>query len=585
MTLTPLEECVSLSDFLRACRAHFAYALLFSLCSNLLVLAVPLYMLQVFDRVLTSRSHETLWLLTGAALGALLLNTWLDRLRSRLLSLAGQVLEQHVAPRVLVRALSPNDRPTDRPNDGAAAPASLRDVGQLRAAMTGGTLTSLMDAPWVPLYLGIIYWFHFDLGVIATLGALLMLGWAWLNERFTAAPLERARREGQNAAACADTGLREREVVQALGMRSALLRQWAVFNHAAMAASQQAEVRSGVFFALTRFTRLGLQVAMLADGALLVIDQQLSAGVMLTGTLILSRALAPIENAMSSWKTWVDARAAYRRLDAALRAQALAGEGHEARSQGQWGTTSDTLAVDRLVVVHQGTALLKGVSFTLNAGEALGVIGPSGAGKSVLLRTLAGVLPASAGSVRLDGQPVNAPGAPRLGYLPQQARLFPGTVAQNIARLGEMDEAAVVEAARQARAHEMVLRLPRGYETPVGEGGAWLSAGQMQRLALARALYGQPRLVLLDEPDAHMDGESMEQLQLTLRQLRERGASVVVLTHRPTLVAQMDRLLMLRDGQVLHLGSRAEVLARLNAPATALAPLALHSVEQQGRAA
>lgn len=570
-----------MSDFLRACRAHFAYALLFSLCSNLLVLAVPLYMLQVFDRVLTSRSHETLWLLTGAALGALLLNTWLDRLRSRLLSLAGQVLEQHVAPRVLVRALSPNDKPTD----GAAAPASLRDVGQLRAAMTGGTLTSLMDAPWVPLYLGIIYWFHFDLGVIATLGALLMLGWAWLNERFTAAPLERARREGQNAVACADTGLREREVVQALGMRGALLRQWAVFNHAAMAASQQAEVRSGVFFALTRFTRLGLQVAMLADGALLVIDQQLSAGVMLTGTLILSRALAPIENAMSSWKTWVDARAAYRRLDAALHAQAQAGEGNEARPQGQWGTTADTLAVDRLVVVHQGTALLKGVSFTLNAGEALGVIGPSGAGKSVLLRTLAGVLPASAGSVRLDGQTVNAPGAPRLGYLPQQARLFPGTVAQNIARLGEVDEAAVVEAARQARAHEMVLRLPRGYETPVGEGGAWLSAGQMQRLALARALYGQPRLVLLDEPDAHMDGESMEHLQLTLRQLRERGASVVVLTHRPTLVAQMDRLLMLRDGQVLHLGARAEVLARLAAPATALTPLALHSVEQQGRAA
>lgn len=569
-----------MSDFLRACRAHFVFSLLFSLCSNLLVLAVPLYMLQVFDRVLTSRSHETLWLLTGAALGALLLNTWLDRLRSRLLSLAGQALEQQVAPRVLERALSPNERPGD-----AAAPASLRDVGQLRAALSGGTLASLMDAPWVPLYLGIIFWFHFDLGVIATLGALLMLGWAWLNERFTAAPLEQARSEGQNAVACADTGLREREVVQALGMRGALLRQWAVFNQAALASSQQAEVRSSVFFALTRFTRLSLQVAMLAAGALLVIDQQLSAGVMLTGTLILSRALAPIENAMSSWKTWVDARAAYRRLDAALRALAQASEGSAARTLGQWGTTAGTLAVDRLVVAHQGVALLKGVSFTLDAGEALGVVGPSGAGKSVLLRTLAGVLPPSAGSVRLDGQAVNGPGAPRLGYLPQQARLFPGTVAQNIARLGDVDEAAVVEAARLARAHEMVLRLPRGYETPIGEGGAWLAAGQMQRLALARALYGQPRLVLLDEPDAHMDGESMEQLQLTLRQLRERGASVVVLTHRPSLVAQMDRLLMLRDGQVLHLGPRTEVLARLNAPATTLAPLSLHSVEPQGRAA
>ena len=565
-----------MSDFLRACRAHFGYALLFSLCCNLLVLAVPLYMLQVFDRVLTSRSHETLWLLTAAALGALLLNTWLDRLRSRLLSAAGQMLEHHVAPRVLQRALTPTDT--------AAPPASLRDVSVLRTAMTGGALASLMDAPWVPLYLGIIYWFHVELGVIATLGAFLMLGWAWLNERFTTAALERARSDGQNAVACADTGLREREVVHALGMRAALLRQWAVFNQGAMGASQQAEVRSGVFLALTRFTRLGLQVAMLAAGALLVIDQQLSAGVMLTGTLILARALAPIENAMSSWKTCVDARAAYRRLDVALRTQARDAEDRETRDLGQWGTAAGMLAADRLVVAQQGVALLKGVSFTLNAGEALAVIGPSGVGKSVLLRTLAGVLLPSAGSVRLDGLAVHTPGAARLGYLPQQARLFPGTVAQNIARLGEIDEAAVVDAARQAKAHEMILRLPRGYQTPVGEGGLWLSAGQMQRLALARALYGQPRLLLLDEPDAHMDGESMEQLQLTLRQLRERGASVVVATHRPTLVAQMDRLLMLRDGQVQQLGPRAEVLARLNAPAAVPAPLALHSVDQ-GRAA
>jgi len=536
-------------------------------------------MLQVYDRVLTSRSHETLWLLTAAALGALLLNNWLDRLRSRLLSAAGQMLEQHVAPRVLQRALTPAD--------AVAAPASLRDVGLLRAAMTGGALGCLMDAPWMPLYLGIIYWFHVELGVIATLGALLMLGWAALNERFTATALERARSEGQNAVACADTGLREREVVYALGMRAALLRQWAMFNQGAMTASQQAEVRSGVFLALTRFTRLGLQVAMLAAGALLVIDQQLSAGVMLTGTLILARALAPIENAMSSWKTCVDALAAYRRLDVALRMQARTAEAQEMRDPGdagQWGTAAGMLTADRLVVAQQGVALLKGVSFTLDAGEALGVIGPSGAGKSVLLRTLAGVLLPSAGSVRLDGQAVHAPGAARLGYLPQQTRLFPGTVAQNIARLGEIDEAAVVDAARQAKAHEMILRLPRGYQTPLGEGGLWLSAGQMQRLALARALYGQPRLLLLDEPDAHMDGESMEQLQLTLRQLRERGASVVVATHRPTLVAQMDRLLMLRDGQMQQLGPRAEVLARLNAPAAVHAPLALHSVDQ-GRAA
>jgi PrtD family type I secretion system ABC transporter len=565
-----------LSAFLHACRAHLAYALLFSLCSNLLLLAVPLYMLQIFDRVLASRSHETLGLLTLAAVGALLLNTWLERLRARLLSAAGLLLQQAAAPVVLARALEPGD---------AAAPrATLADVATLRGAVSSSSLVSLFDAPWTPLYLGILYVLHVRLGAIATAGAVLMFAWAWLNERCTGAALERMRAQAQAATACAEAGIRQRETLHALGMRAALMRHWAGFNHAAGSAMHLAESRSSAFLAGTRFTRLGLQVAMLWAGAQLVIDQQVSAGVMLGGTLILARALAPIENAMSSWKLVVDAQAAYRRLEAALRPGPLRGPAGAAEPGalllGADAGAEAPLVVDRVVVFHEGTAALRNVSFSLDPGASLGVIGPSGAGKSVLARALVGVVAPASGSVRLAGADlralVNEPGPglgrSRLGYLPQHARLFPGSVAQNIARLGEVDEAAVVQAARQAGVHEAVLRLPRGYQTPVGEGGAPLSAGQHQRLALARAFYGQPRLLVLDEPDAHLDGEAMEQLQLTLRQLRECGTRVVVLTHRPSLVGQMDQLLMLREGQVACHGARAMVLARLAQDASGRPP-------------
>jgi PrtD family type I secretion system ABC transporter len=586
--MVPGSESFLLSAILHACRAHLGYALFFSLCSNLLLLALPLYMLQVFDRVLASRSHETLGLLTLVTLGALLLNTWLERLRGSLLSAASLLLQHTAAPAVLARALEPGDASVPR--------ASLADVATLRSALSGSSLVSLFDAPWTPLYLGLIFLLHPWLGFIATAGALLMFAWAWLNERSTVAAQERLRVQAQGAASCADAGIRHRETVHALGMRPALMQHWAAFNEAAGQAILQTESRTGLFLALTRFTRLALQVALLGAGALLVIDHQVSAGVMLTGTLIMARALAPIENAMGSWKLIVEARAAYRRLQAGLQPAlrgpaALAAPG--AVLLGGEALSGAPLVADRVVVYHDGAAVLKGVSFTLEAGESLGIIGSSGAGKSLLARTLVGVVSPGAGSVRLGGADlcalVGEPDRFRLGYLPQDTRLFPGSVAQNIARLGEIDEAAVVQAARQAGAHEMILRLPRGYQTLVGEGtAAPLPAGQMQRLALARALYGQPQLLVLDEPDAHLDGEAMEQLQLTLRQLRERGASVVVLTHRPSLVGLMDKLLMLRDGQVAFFGPRAAVLARLAQdaggkvlPVAPVVPAALHGVEKE----
>lgn len=544
---------------LRAGRAHFGHALLFSLVSNLLQLAVPLYMLQLFDRVLGSRSHETLWLLTLVTVLALVAHVGLDRLRGRLLAAAGQALEQVAGPQVLGRAL--------QGGGGAAAP-SLRDIGSVRAALSGGVLVPLFDAPWVPVYLGVIFLFHVELGVIACIGALLMVAWAVLNERATAAPLGQARAEAQAAHACADTALRQRELLVALGMRAAVLRRWAALNEAALAAGAQAEARTGLFLALTRFTRLGLQVAMLAVGAKLVIEQQVSAGVMITGTLVLSRALAPIENVLSGWRQWVEARAAWQRLQTVWREPPPA--------DGQWTQGPGGLQVDRLTVLEGGVPVLKNVSLALRPGELLGVIGASGAGKSVLLRALCGVLVPAAGAVRWNDADLHAlvQSGTRLtlGYLPQHARLLPGTIAENIARLGEVDEAAVVEAAQRARVHEMILRLPRGYQTEVQEGTPGLSAGQVQRIALARAFYGQPALLVLDEPDAHLDGDAMEQLAGALKVLRERGCTVVVATHRPTLLKPMDALVLLRDGQVQHAGPRAEVLARLSsAPLRALA--------------
>ena len=542
--------------YLRQCGSYFLYAGLFSLFINLLLLTTPLYSMQVFDRVLTSRSTETLLVLTLLAAGALLTQLALEIVRGRLLLGAGAKLERLLGPAVLEgtlrQALTPN---------GADA-ASLGDVAQLRGFLSGGTLTALFDAPWAPLYLGAIALVNPGLGGIAGGGALLLALLAYLNERLTRAPLRDIHRHARAAGCVADSAAQNAEVVQALGMLPALRRRWEQASAEVLSAWLRAGRAGATVSAFSRCARMLIQIAIMGASALLVIEQTTTSGVMLASTLLLARALAPVETAIGGWKALVEARAAYRRLDALLATR-------QAVPSTALPSPIGALTTDKLSYFAPGgdRPLLQGVTFALEPGKALGVIGASGSGKSTLARLIAGCWRPSGGEIRLDGAELRQWSRERLGrhvgYLPQDVQLFAGTVAENIARLDEADAEQVVAAARWAHAHEMILRLPQGYDTRLGPGGAGLSGGQRQRIALARAVYGRPRLIVLDEPDASLDGEGEGALRATLRALRTAGATVVVVSHRTALLPEMDALLLLKDGQPQLFGPREEVLKRL----------------------
>jgi len=526
-------------------RPFFAYAGLFSLAINLLLLVPPLYMLQVFDRVISSRSEETLIALTGVTVAAIGLMAFLDSIRARLLAAAGIALDRRLGPRVLDGLLSRLS--------GADFVHGLRDVNTLRGFLTGNGVLALLDAPWLPFFLLVIFLFHPLLGAIALAGALCMWLLAFLNERFARAPLERVQAEGRRAGRFVDMSSRNAEVIGALGMLPAVTQRWARLNDAVLLEQRRASAIGGRFSGLTKFARQFIQMAMLAAGAWLVLEAHVTAGVMIAATILLGRALAPVEMLVAGWRSLVEARAAFRRLSELLDANPPADPGIEL-----------PVPQGNLQVENGFFRVIKRVSFALPAGESLGIIGPSASGKSTLARLIVGVWKPAAGVVRLDGADVAAwpreKLGPHIGYLPQDVELFAGTVAENIARLGEPDSPEVIRAAQRAHVHEMILRLPKGYDTEIGEG---LSPGQRQRIALARALYGNPRLVVLDEPNANLDADGDQALLRTLARLKEVGVTVLVIAHRPSLLGGMDKMLVLREGLVDSFGPRADIMARV----------------------
>ena len=536
-------------------RPYLLFAGLFSFAMNLLLLAPPLYMLQVFDRVLTSRSGETLAVLTIAVALALITMAALDVVRAYLLAALGAALDRRLGPEVLDGLLTDAGRLGGRDHANA-----LRDVHCLRSFFSGSGILALFDAPWLPIFLLVIALFHPLMGLMALSGALLMLGLAFLNERTTRRPLERAQGEGRKAARFIDTSVRNADVVNALGMLGAVTRRWTDLNEAAIAEQARATRSGAALSGLTKFSRQFIQSAMLALGAWIVLDQQVTAGVMIAATILLGRALAPVEQLVAGWRALVEARAAWKRLTTLLD-KPRAGEPTSLPApQGQ-------LAVENLVFGVRGMPrpIIRGISFSLAAGEALGIIGPSASGKSTLARLLIGVWRPASGAVRLDGADVAAwprEGlGPHIGYLPQDVELFPGAVARNISRLEEPDDARIVRAAQRANVHELILRLPQGYDTELGEG--LLSPGQRQRLALARALYGEPRFVVLDEPNANLDQDGEQALLATLHALKEEGVTVVLVAHRPSLLGAVDKVLVLREGALEAFGPRADVLSRV----------------------
>ena len=547
-----------MQQLVAAFRPYFVYTALFSFVLNVLMLAPAIYMLQIFDRVISSRSEETLVMLTLGVLPALVVLAFLELLRGRLLVACGAALDRKLGPNVLRGVVAHTARLSAEEHVNG-----LRDVATLRGFLSSGGIFAIFDTPWLPLFLALIYLFHPLLGAVATAGAIVMVVLAILNERVTRQALEQLQSEQRRASRYIDASVRNAEVVSALGMLPSLTRRWGAMNDAVLRKQVEAGGVGAVLSGLTKFTRQFLQVAMVGAGAYLVVMQHVTPGIMLASTLILGRALQPVEALVANWKMLVEARAAWRRLEELLRSHPPEAPGTELPAP------RGELVVERAIFGLRGSdkAIIRGVSFTLPAGESLGMVGPSAAGKSTLARLIVGVWKPNSGVVRLDGADVAAwpreQLGPHIGYLPQDVELFAGTVAENIARLDEVDSAAVIRAAQRAGVHELILRLPKGYDTQVGEGGSTLSPGQRQRIGLARALYGEPRLVVLDEPNANLDHDGDEALVRALRDLRQAQVTVVIIAHRPSLLGGVDKILVLKDGVAEMYGPRAEVMARV----------------------
>jgi PrtD family type I secretion system ABC transporter len=521
---------------------------------NLLLLVPALFMLQVFDRVLASQSGETLLVLLIGAGVAMVLLLALDYLRARLQGVAGNIVAESLSPAVTKIVIAQGAR-----RSGRGSSEGLRDVGALRALFSTQGLLALFDAPWVIVYVAVIWLAHPVLGMTAAAAALLMLALALINDFITRREIEALQRAAAGTTRYLEASLQNAEVAQTLGMTDALIARWRQKNAEVTALQQPTATKTVAMAALTRTLRQAVQMVMLAVGAWLVISAQATPGVMLACTILLGRALAPVELVVGSWKVLAEGRAAFRRLSEMLDAAAA-----EPARMALPAPHGQLLEQNLMFRAPQGERmLLTGVSLQLDAGESLAIIGASGAGKSTLVRLLTGVWKPTAGTVRLDQADLTQwpreDLGPWLGYVPQDVELFPGTVAENIARLGAVDSAQAVKAAQRAHVHELILALPEGYDTMVDLHSAVISPGQRQRIALARALYGDPKLLILDEPNSNLDGAGELALAETLRSLRGQ-ATVVVVTHRATLIQHVDKMLVLDAGKVQHYGPSAEVM-------------------------
>jgi PrtD family type I secretion system ABC transporter len=532
----------------------------FGFVANALLLAIPLYTLQVFDRVLTSRSVETLAMLTLLALGALAVFGALDALRARTLVRVACWTRRACGPRILARAV---EEAALRP--GPAPGEALRDLARVRGFLCGPPVVHLLDLPWVPLHLGVVALIHPLLGAVAAAGALLVLLAAAAGELAA----RRTRGEAADAevrlAAYADARLRDAEALRAMGMVPAAAAAWARDAAAQAELHRRGADRADLAASAARTLRLSVQVAVVGVGAWLAVRLALTPGAMIAASIVVARALVPVEQMAGAWRAAVEAARADRRLAPRLAVPPVTrGRASAAPPRGRLEVEDATLAAPG----GAGPAVLRAVRFDAAPGERIGVIGPSGAGKSALARLLVGLREPSSGAVRLDGLDLRAADPAELGrhvgYLPQECPPPEGPVRRYVARLGEHpDDAAVEEAARLAGAHDAVLRLPRGYDTQLGPGGVPVPAGLARRLALARAFHGRPRLLVLDEPLAHLDGDAERAVLTGLRAARGWGATAIVLGHRAAASGLADRLVLLRDGRVRAFGPRDEVLALL----------------------
>jgi len=536
----------------------------FSFVINMLMLVPAIYMLQLYDRVLVSRNSATLVMLTLITLALYMLMSVLELVRSRVLVRVGTHLDVMLSGRVFTAAFERNLQ-----RQGGNPAQALNDLTTVRQFLAGAGIFAFFDTPWTPVFIVVAGILHPLIGLFCLVGAAILLALAWLNEMVTRKPLAEAMTHAMTAGQYANNNLRNAEVIEAMGMLGNIRRRWHERQQKLLALQALASDRAGVVMAVSKFVRIALQSLVLGLGAWLALDNLVTAGAMIAGSILMGRALAPVDQVIAVWKQWIGARAAYFRLNEMLGAYPLQQE------RLPLPVPLGDLLVENVTAAPPGTKtiVLKNLAFRINRGDVVGVMGPSAAGKSSLARLLVGVWRPQAGHVRLDGADVSgwdkAQLGPYIGYLPQDVELFEGTIAENIARFGELKGESIVAAAQVAGVHEMILRLPQGYDTPIGVDGSALSGGQKQRIGLARALYGNPALVVLDEPNSNLDDMGEAALVQAIMALKALGRTVVVVTHRLSTFVAMDKILVLRDGAVAVYGPRDEVLAAIRQSAQA----------------
>lgn len=547
-----------ISEALVAYKSTFRTIGIFSAIINLLMLGPTLYMLQVYDRVLASRNEMTLYMVSLMLIFAILFMGALEFVRSYIVIRVGAKLDMQLNKRIYTAAFEQNLK-----RGGGNAGQALQDLTNIRQFMTGNALFAFFDAPWFPIYLIVIFIFNVWLGVFATIAAIIIVVLAYANEKVSRKPLDEANAMAVMSSGLANNNLRNAEVIEAMGMLPNLMNRWYKLHGRFLNLQAEASEKSGTVTAISKFTSITSQSLILGLGALLVIYNQVTPGMMIAGSILMGKSMGPVQLLIGVWRQFSGARSSYERLTKLL-------EDNPPRQPGMsLEKPKGAISLEGVTAAPPGSpvAVLKGINLAINAGDVLGVIGPSGSGKSTLARLLVGVWPAAVGKVRLDGADVYQWNkdelGPHIGYLPQDIELFGGSVSENIARFGEIDAEKVIRAARLAGVHDMILHLPKGYDTMLGPDGAGLSGGQKQRLGLARAMYGDPSLLVLDEPNSNLDDVGEQALVVAVNELRQQGKTIVLVTHRTSIIGATTKLLLLRDGMVQMFGPSNQVLQEL----------------------
>ena len=554
-----------LKEAIYASKKSFLIVGFFSLFINLLMLVPPLYMLQLYDRVLTSRSEGTLYMLTGIVVALFITMALLEIVRSKVLVKVGNKLDGLLSSRIFDSLFELANR-----HPGKATSMPLSDLTSIRQFMTGNGLFAFFDAPWIPIYIAVLFMFHPMFGWFAIFAAIVLIAFTIFNEYSTKEKLLEANNLSRASTVYVDSNLRNAEVINAMGMKGNIQHIWKEKYYGFLNAQNDASNKAGLWSNISKSSRMMFQSLMLGLGGYLAIQSEVSAGMMIAGSIIMGRALAPLDLIIGSWKGFSNARTSYTRLDGLLE------EFPKEKEYMKLPAPEGEILLEGAVVVPPNAKQpsVRGISMLIQKGDVVGIIGPSAAGKSSLARIILGLWPLASGKARLDKADIHQWDKVDLGkyvgYLPQDIELFEGTISQNIARFSEVDSQKVVEAAQKAGVHEMILRLPDGYDTRIGAGGASLSGGQRQRVGFARAIYDNPVLVVLDEPNSNLDDQGEAALVRAIQSLKESNTTVVIITHRPSILQVTNKLAVIKQGTLELYGNTKEVLAKMNAAAQAV---------------